>query len=329
MKPSGSVAKLLIKITVSAGLLAYLLSRISIDELVVHLHSLDRWMILLAVAVFFVSNLLGSLQWHLLLNSSGVTLRFGQTFRFYFVGLFFNNFLPANIGGDAVKIYDVTRIGRSVYQVIAVTFLDRLIGIFSLCLLAALFTIYLMASAPVALLWIYLLIFLACMTPVAGFYFVKPLGNLLRRVFGALRIFSLGDKGASILDHLGEFKTKKSFVLKLILLSLVIQAIRVLTHVLVAAALGVSLNTVVVGLFFVFVPLLGLAMIPPITINGLGVREGLAMILFAQAGIGKTDAFTIEFLTYLVSLSVSLFGLAFFVTRRKPGAEPTTDTSGT
>ena len=69
---------------------------------------------------------------------------------------------------------------------------------------------------------------------------------------------------------------------------------------------------------FVFVPLLSLAMIPPITINGLGIREGLGILLFAQVGIGRTYAFAVEFLTYVISVIVSLFGLIFFVI--KPNA---------
>ena len=97
--------------------------------------TLDRATVGLAILVFFVSNVLGALQWHFLLAASGVRLTFAQTFRFYFVGLFFNNFLPANIGGDAIKIYDVSRGGSYVYRVTAVTLIDRFIGIFGLCLL--------------------------------------------------------------------------------------------------------------------------------------------------------------------------------------------------
>ena len=93
---------------------------------------------------------------------------------------------------------------------------------------------------------------------------------------------SLPDVPAAILNKyprihsiLSEFKSKRGLVLRLVLLSLIIQFLRVMTHVLVALALGVSIDPVVFGLFFVFVPVLSLAMIPPITINGLGVREGL------------------------------------------------------
>ncbi|MCZ6766732.1 MAG: lysylphosphatidylglycerol synthase transmembrane domain-containing protein [bacterium] len=322
-----SLIKTLGKIIVSAGLLAFLLTRISLGSVVEQIGGLDPRVCTLAVAVFFLSNVISSWQWHQLLVSSGVSLPFHRAFRFYFVGLFFNNFLPANIGGDAVKVYDVTRLGSSAYQVIAVTLLDRLIGIFSLCLIASFCLLFLLKVFTVGTLLGYLAIFVGCMTPVLGFYFIEPLGKILRRLVGRMKLFSISARGTSILDNLGEFKSRKPLILKLIFVSIVIQALRVSTHILIAVALGVQLDGVAITLFFVFVPLLSLAMIPPITINGLGVREGLGILLFAQAGIGQTDAFTIEFLTYLVSVSVSLLGLIFFLMRREGRREPTPDST--
>jgi len=95
-----------------------------------------------------------------------------------------------------------------------------------------------------------------------------------------------------------------------------IQALRVLTHVLVGMALGIALSRTTVAQFFVFIPVLSLAMIPPITINGLGIREGLGILLFAEAGIARGDAFVLEFTTYIIAVVVSLAGLVFFVSRR-------------
>ncbi len=327
MKAPGTLAKLLLKILVSAGLLIFLVSKISVEELFALARTLDCTTVALATLVFFVSNILGALQWHFLLIASGVRLTFLQSFRFYFVGLFFNNFLPANVGGDAMKIYDVSRVGSSVYRVTAVTLIDRFIGIFSLCLLAVIAVLLLTAFWPGGSVVVYLLVFLGCMAPLAGFYFVKPLGRLLRRLAGLIRPLSVDKRAGWILDSLSEFKTRRRLVLRLVVLSLIIQFLRVMTHVLAALALGVVIDTVVFGLFFVFVPLLGLAMIPPITINGLGVREGLGILLFSQAGIGRTDAFAMEFLTYLVSVSISLLGLVFFLARRRGASRPRANAS--
>lgn len=315
--------KLTIKIIVSTGLMVFLLNKISIPEILKLVAAIDLKIVALATACFLLSNYLGSLQWHLLLDSSGIKLQFRQTFRFYFTGLFFNNFLPANVGGDAVKIYDVTKVGSSVYQVIAVTLLDRLLGIFSLCLLALLATVYLMQSHGGDTYGVYLIVFIACMIPGLGFYFFKPLGKLLRRAVTLIRPLSLDTRISSILDHLSKFKGKKLLVSRLVCLSILIQTLRVFTHVLVGLSLGVTLDFIVLCQFFIFVPLLSLAMIPPITINGLGIREGLGIILFANAGLAETDAFTMEFFTYVISVLVSLIGFVFFLSRRgnKPDAD--------
>lgn len=308
--------KLAVKLIISAGLMVFLLRKISIPELLRLVSDIDPGVFVAGIVCFFLSNLLGAFQWHLLLFSSGIKLSFSKTFRFYFVGLFFNNFLPANVGGDAVKVYDVTRIGSSVYQVIAVTLLDRLLGIFSLCLLAVFATAYLIASNNPQTYFAYLLIFAACMVPALGFYFFKPLGNVLRKTVLRVRPLSLDTRISSVLDHLGKFKGRKPLVARLVVLSFVIQTLRVYTHVLVGYSLGVSLDFVVLCQFFVFVPLLSLAMIPPITINGLGIREMLGIVLFVNAGLTQADAFTMEFLTYVISVAVSLLGFLFFLSRR-------------
>jgi uncharacterized protein (TIRG00374 family) len=310
--------KTALKVAVSTALMVFLLNKISISNLVRLISGIDFRIFAAGIGCFFLSNLLGSFQWHQLLGASGIRMSFGQAFRFYFVGLFFNNFLPANIGGDAVKVYDVTRMGSSVYQVIAVTLFDRLLGVFSLCLLAAIATVYLARTDQSLPYVVYLVLFVACMLPALALYFVKSLGSLVRRIVRIIRPLSLDSRISSILDYLSEFKGRRRLVGRLVGLSVVIQALRVMTHVLVGLGLGITLNFTVLCQFFVFVALLGLAMIPPITINGLGIREGLGILLFANAGLGETDAFAMEFLTYVGSVAVSLIGFVFFLTRR-PG----------
>lgn len=312
----GTTGRTLLKLAVSAGLMIFLLSKISIAEINSLLAKLDGFYLLAGVVTFFVSNLIGSYQWHVLLKSSGIVLPYHKSFRFYFVGLFFNNFLPANVGGDAVKIYDVTKIGGSVYQVIAVTLLDRIIGIFGLCLLALLATVFLKSGGSEEIHWSYIVVFIGCMIPALGLYLFKPFSSFLRRIVRTIRPLSLDERISSILDYLGKFKGKKPLILNLMVLSLIIQALRVYTHILVGQSLGIHVDARAAGLFFVFIPLLGLAMIPPITINGLGVREGLGIILFSAAGIPRADAFTMEFLTYVISVAVSLLGFLFFISRR-------------
>jgi uncharacterized protein (TIRG00374 family) len=318
----GSLLRWVVKIGVSAALMAFLLRKISLPDLERLIRTMDPALLTGAVAVFVVSNVAGWLQWHILLSASGIRAEHSRTFGFYNVGLFFNNFLPANIGGDAVKVYDVTRLGAGVYQVIAVTLLDRLLGVFSLCLLAIVADLILIPRTHLPYEY-YLILFAACMLPAIGFYFVRPLGNAFRRAVLRVRPLAIDRRVTSVLDHLSPFKGRRALVARLVAFSVLIQALRVLTHVLVGMAMGIDVDSMVLCQFFVFVPILSLAMIPPITINGLGIREGLGILLFAQAGIGRTDAFAMEFITYIISVAASLLGLAFFLARRAEGAAGT------
>ena len=69
-----------------------------------------RWgWLLAALAVYGVSAFGGALQWAWILRAAGIAAPAREIRRLYFIGLFFNNFLPANIGGDAYKIVDLGR----------------------------------------------------------------------------------------------------------------------------------------------------------------------------------------------------------------------------
>ena len=305
-----------VKIGVSATLMVFLLHKIPTHEILGLAARADRGLLVAATVLFLLSNIAGWFQWHVLLRSSGVGLDHARTFRFYFIGLFFNNFLPANIGGDAVKVYDLTKVGESPYRIIAVTLLDRVLGVFSLCLLAVLADALLIARGAGTHHALYLGVFIACMIPALGFYFFRPLGNWLRRTVLRWRALSLNYRFTAIIDQLSPFRGRRGLVTRLILFSVLIQAMRVVTHVLVAMAIGVRMTPSTLAQFFVVIPILSLAMIPPVTINGLGIREGLGVLLFAEAGILSADAFVIEFGTYLISVVVSLVGFAFFLARR-------------
>ena len=96
-----------LKIVISLGLITFLVIKISPGKLVHNLRRIEPAYLVMAVVVFFISNLLGSLQWHQLLRATGIVLPFSCTFRLYFKGLFFivNNF-SFNIHG-IIRRFDI------------------------------------------------------------------------------------------------------------------------------------------------------------------------------------------------------------------------------
>jgi hypothetical protein len=91
---------------------------------------------------------------------------------------------------------------------------------------------------------------------------------------------------------------------------------------LVARALGLSIAS---AYFFLFVPLLAVIVSLPISLNGIGVREGAGVVLFGLVGVGRAQAFALQFTTYLVAVAVSLLGGLVFLIRiphRRAGSNP-------
>ena len=87
-----------------------------------------------------------------------------------------------------------------------------------------------------------------------------------------------------------------------------VQSLRVATHVLVADAMGLGLGLERVLQLYVLVPVLGVAIVLPISFNGLGVRELVATRLMPSIGIGAESAAALQISTYLVQVAVSLVG---------------------
>jgi hypothetical protein len=317
-----------LKVAVSVGLIAFLLHKLSPEDLLSNLRNLAVAPLVAATGIFFASVALGAWQWHRLLGAGGIALTFGRTFRVYFIGIFFNNFLPAGVGGDVVKIYDVTKFGNDPYQVFATTMLDRLIGIAGLCVLALAASLALAAAGGLDRLWLYALVFAGCMAPLLALVLNRRLSRAVRTLFGRITLWGLGGRFDTLFRRLGEYRRVRRLLAGLAVLAVVVQFMRVVTHVLVAEALGIEVTPLAFMQFFVFVPLLGLLMVLPISINGLGVREGAGILLFTQIGFTSEQALLMELITYAIMVVVSLLGGVYFF-RRNLGRQAATERNRT
>ena len=286
-----------------------------------------RWPWLAAAALAFtVSVLAGALQWSWILRAAGLATPRREMIRLYFVGLFFNNFLLGNVGGDAVKIVGLGRREGRTSAVFGGTVLDRLLGLCALTLLA-LMTVP-MAEAldtplpPTLPLWLALAIWTAGLAVLLSRRLAAGTARLLDRV----RWPAAAERFRQVMAVFGEFRARPRWLLRLLFWSLGVQILRVATHILVAMGLGLALGTAHLLQFFVLVPLLGILIALPVSINGLGVREVAAADLFVAVGLvsAGSDAVAIEFLAYAVMVLVSLAGGVMFLTgpaRPRTGGE--------
>ena len=309
---TGQVRRLLIflaKLTVSALLIGFLLSRLSLAEIRLAMGSPHWGWLLASVAVYGVSAFGGALQWSWILKAAGITAPRREIQRLYFIGLFFNNFLPANIGGDAYKIVDLGRQEGRPHGVFCATLLDRLIGLGALTsvgvLVLAVVSLYKIPLPDTALLLIPVLLLLAA---ILAFLLSRRIGSQLPWLFRALKMERLAQQLGKITTEFGLYRPKVRWLNGIFLFSMGVQSLRLVTHLLVAAGLGFSLSVEQALQLLVLIPLLAISLTLPITINGIGLRESISANLLTWAGLTAGQGVAMEVAAYLVQVVFSLQG---------------------
>jgi hypothetical protein len=307
-----AIAFFTIKILVSVLLFVWAFRRVSWDSIGPVLgHANPTW-VFAAVVMLLTSHLIASYQWSRLLDTAGVQLPFWKVAAYYHVGLFFNNFLPANVGGDLARTLDVARSGSSRPTALSTVILDRLIGTVALGGVAVVSTLpaidhYHLAAAYGGVL----AFFIAAVLMLRAVLEPRVLAAF-ERVLAALGLSRLSPALDELSARLAVFRGRRRLLLELLCVALVVQILRIGVHVLFARALGLHVPT---AYFFLFVPLLAVIVSLPISLNGIGVREGAGILLFGLVGLDRGSAFALQFGTYLIAVGVSLIGGLVFLVR--------------
>lgn len=301
-----------LKVALSFALFAYVVAKVSPGNVWATIRPADPRLLLAAAALFLFSSLVGSWLWGRLLRAQGVPIPYRKVAAYYFVGLFFNNFLPSNVGGDIARITDASKYSDRVSPVFSATLMDRLIGVVAIGFLAVVAS--LVALPTVHFVGIYVVLFTVFFGGLAAFLsiFSRRVLTAFEWPFRAIGAHSLADALGRLLDDLHGFRSKGGTLVAVFLASTVVQVSRILVHYLVGLSLGVRIAA---GYYFVFVPVLAALVSLPISLNGLGIREGAAVVLFQMAGLTREQSFTIPFLTYIVSVVISLLGGLIFLSR--------------
>ncbi|PWJ69122.1 MULTISPECIES: lysylphosphatidylglycerol synthase transmembrane domain-containing protein [unclassified Fibrobacter] len=268
--------------------------------------------LVLAIACLGISNFTACLQWKLLLEKQDVHLSYARLLKLYYVGLFFNNFMPGNVGGDAKKVYDIRMQGGqdTVGAGLTATFFDRLFGLFFITLFALAVGLLFFVHDPEqrAFMWPSLWICLGfCM--LFASLFSRRLGGLVCRLMTKFLPAKISERLMHMFKRFQQFRSVKLWI-SINVLSAITQSLRIFVHYFCGIAVGVDLS---MSWYFYYIPLVAIVSALPISIGGFGPRELLAQSLFARAGVANLPSVVIQLLAYLVSLILSLVGAFLFL----------------
>lgn len=311
----------LLKIVFSVGILVYIFTRVvHIQDLWANLKEASVSYLLVAIALYFLIQTISAYRWYLLLKPLDIETGFLKILGLYYLGMYFNFFLPSAIGGDVVKVYYLHKETGRLSASTASVFLDRDIGMGGLLLAAIAVSTY---GGTRIEGWL-----LAPMFALIGVAFVaanlalfyRPTYNLLHRFLSLFRMKKVDEKVERLYDSFNAYRGKWSLVLATLALSMVIQAGCAFVNMLTGEAIG--LHTLHGWIdYMVFIPAIGLTGMIPLSVNGAGWREWSYILLFGvvAAGVdpqkGKALAATLSLVWLGIIVITSLPGGIIYIAR--------------
>ena len=312
---------LLAKLAVMGGLLAVLYRNVDFAEFRAALAGLQWAWIPLIYALFFSNTLINSWKWQLLLRADGIALPLRSLVCSHLIGTFFNLFMPSSIGGDAYRVVDVgRRAGKGAgAKSFAAVFAERLAGFLALAVWGLLFSAIGWSRLPYKrILFLPVVVF--------GLMGVMAAALIQRRalvaVWNGLRLNRLRKLDAFLhrfLDSLAGYHADRGLIAWVFGLSLVFQMTAITAIFAISRALGWDMSFVY---FCIFVPLITLGEALPISIFGIGVRDGLYVFFFALGGATREQALSFALVYVLLTLVYSLLGGALFLVRKPHAPAP-------
>ena len=273
---------------------------------------------LVLVCAFYPLNLLISsikLKW--ILQGYQMPMKVGTAFFMNWTAGFFNNFLPSSVGGDLYRILYMNRAypGRPA-QVMSAVLLDRGLGLLTMLMLAGLTSVF-FVGALISTAWIIALVYAVAIVVTASALFLLFFGHNFQLVHTS-RYVAI-NKAVNGLNVLLSYPDKKALALSL-LISLLFLFIVVAANYLLFLAFNSDISILV--LLFV-VPVVNLAGLIPISINALGITEGVGIVLFSHFGFAPELVLSILIAgRALLVLCSSTGGLPFLFDRYPMSARP-------
>lgn len=295
----------LFKLIVSVGFLWFLLEKLDTEIFIAQIQFVNIQLYLGAVILFLLGNLFAAFRWKAVLKPKQINPPIYILIKYYFIGYFFGLLLPLSIGGDIPRAFYLYKYTQKQDESISSPIIERVGGVLVMLFFGsyALFEKFSdMQNNGVKFLLVGIGFILVgggmfFMLPDSVFFRFKSIENkLLGALLGAVR-------------SIHSYKAYPGALLTALFLSFLFQTVNILAVYFIGIAVGLKLPLVD---YFVVVPIAWFASLLPISLGGIGIREGTLSYLLVVYGSTPEQAGLTSFLYLIILLfQAGLGGILF------------------
>jgi len=304
-----------IRIGVSAVLLIYLFYYlVDFRNLIQVIKSADSFYIFVSVIFFLLSVFAAAYRWQYVVTLKQKHLSYKSSLREYFIGMFFNNFLPGSIGGDVVRIVGVSSEIGSKEVALSSVFIERIIGLISLVAIGLSGFLFLNINTDqgytgisIIILTTLIFVLFTIINPNANSALCEILETYLPKKFSNNIILYLKD--------FSEYSNSPYKLLIVFLISLIFKVFDGLFLFFIFKSLSIELTYAHAIAMFSIINVIKMV---PISLNGLGLSAISWVIILKSFNINENLSASVDFLSITVSLILSgIGGILYFQKDKK------------
>lgn len=293
--------KLALRIVISILLIVFFASSIDLKETLSIILGSNYLLLLLCILLYLVGQSISAYKWSIISKAIGFQRKFSEYIQFYYIGMFFNLFLPTTIGGDVGKAYYLSkgcpqrRKAPAIYTVLA----ERFSGLAVLAWIGtiALFTPF---ADKIPALIKYFALFLSVFIVVGAPLFPVIIKNFFSKSNWLNR---------SMLKDIAVFWDVR-LAAKCLGWSLLFHCIIIVIHMLIGLSIDLPINPMYFCAVYPIVAIIGFL---PISFNGIGVREGAYIYFFLMMGVNKSAGLAFGILWFSILVIASLIGGVVYI----------------
>ena len=306
----------ILKIFISLSLLAYFFHKSDLNTILFYLKNFPLWIFLTATLLTIVSIYINSLKWQLLLKNQKVAI----LYKLNLISQYYTLILPGQIAGEAVKTFILGRNNKDIEGIAVSVIVDKITGFLGLFILMVIGLLLTKISYSPIILWSVLaafcagVFFLFCLQINMLFNIVNHFINRIKMKFPKLKRVIQSFQKAFIAWH--QYSKQIMTILLSITAGILYQFMGVFLFYFIGNNLNISMPLID---WFWIVGLLSIALFLPITIGGIGVREGTLVGILGTMGVVPEKALALSFIVFGVQIITSLIGGIFAWTNPLPG----------
>ena len=300
---------IVLKLASSVALLLWVIRKTELSEIVRALKGANIYFLVGAFIIYCGSYYLRTYRWQILLKTKGVKASNTYLYQSYLVSIFFSNFLPSIVGGDAIRIYDVWRLEPNKSIAVSTVVVDRLLGLIVLIAFAAGGILFVPRVNNILELspydsWIGFGILIITIIIQQVFLPLKKIIRIVNKT-NLFKRYGIAEKISNLLEGFRSFSKQALF--QALSWSVLIQIAVIVHYYLIAKALNFPTSLIT---FFFIVPIATFIMMLPISINAIGLRENTFIFLLGTFSrvTSRADTIAFSWLAYGIIVTLGLIG---------------------